>query len=298
MNEENFNFYDSNGSLNMFKPESLSEQLFFATTRIEVVYNDNSRGAGTGFLFHIEREEKKYIFLVSNKHVIEDSRNGVLTFNINKNGKPSLGQIYGVNLDNFENIWLKHPSNEIDIAIMPFAPIINELESSKNVRLYSKSIPDNLIPTEEVINNQIDAIEEILFIGYPNNIFDRKNLIPVGRRGITATPFVIDFEDKPIFLIDASVLPGSSGSPVFVCNIGSYSPKGKGLVVGHRFYFLGILASVFTMDEYKIVEQAEIPTRIIPVVKQSQMIDLGIVFKSHLIMEFVISTLKSKGINN
>ncbi|MFX0207035.1 MAG: serine protease, partial [Candidatus Hodarchaeota archaeon] len=277
----------------MFNPESLSEQLFFTTTRIEITHNDDSRGAGTGFLFHIEKEGKKYIFLITNKHVIKNSKKGVLMFNINEDGKPLLGQTYGINIDNFENVWINHPSNEIDIAIMPFAPVVNELEEIKKVKLYYKSIPDNLIPTEELIIDQIDAIEEILFIGYPNNIFDRKNLIPVGRRGITATPFAIDFEEKPVFLIDASVFPGSSGSPVFICNVGSYSPKGKGLVVGHRFHFLGVLSSVFTLDEYSVVEPHEIPTRIIPIVRQRQMIDLGIVFKSRIIKELIISTLRT-----
>ena len=44
------------------------------------------------------------------------------------------------------------------------------------------------------------------------------------------------------FVIDAACFPGSSGSPVFLYNNGSYRDKvNHGIVLGSRLYFLGIL---------------------------------------------------------
>ena len=57
--------------------------------------------------------------------------------------------------------------------------------------------------------------EEIVFIGYPSGLRDEHNSTPLIRRGITASPIWNDFGNDPIFLIDAGVYPGSSGSPVF-----------------------------------------------------------------------------------
>ena len=96
-------------------------------------------------------------------------------------------------------------------------------------------------------------------------------------------------------LIDASIFPGSSGSPVFLCNIGSYSPKGKGLVVGSRIFFLGVVTSVFIRKDLNTIELIHIPTGKIPVVATTQMVDLGIVYKAIVIKELIEDFLKTRG---
>ncbi len=120
------------------------------------------------------------------------------------------------------------------------------------------------------------------------------NLLPVVRRGITATPVSVDFERRPAFLIDASIFPGSSGSPVFLFNVGSYSPKGKGLVFGNRIFFLGILAYVFIRKDFNTIELIDIPTGKIPGVITTQMVDLGIVYKSIVIKELIEEILRNE----
>jgi hypothetical protein len=56
---------------------------------------------------------------------------------------------------------------------------------------------------------------EVLFVGYPNDVYDQVNNLPVIRAGKIASMPKVDFNGKPEFLIDAHVWPGSSGSPVF-----------------------------------------------------------------------------------
>ena len=277
----------------MIKPESIFENILFTTVRIEASLPDNSTSTGTGFVFNYEKNDKQYLFVVTNKHVIKNSIKGKLAFNLSDGEKPILGKVFTINYSNFESQWIGHPQDDIDVAIMPFAPVLNELYN-KGVQIFFKSITSDLIPSDKLLREDIDAVEDIVFVGYPNDIYDRRNLLPVVRRGITATPVSIDFEGKPAFLIDASIFPGSSGSPVFLCNIGSYSPKGKGLTAGSRIFFLGVVASVFTRKDLNTIELIDIPTGKIPMVATTQMLDLGIVYKSIVIKELIEEFLKTR----
>lgn len=278
----------------MIKPESIFENILFTTVRIEASLPNNSTSTGTGFVFNYVRNDKQYLFIVTNKHVIKNSIKGKLTFNQSDGEKPILGKVFTIDYSNFESQWIGHSQDDVDVAIMPFGPVYNEL-SNKGVQIFFKSITPDLIPSDKLLREDIDAVEDIVFVGYPNDIYDRRNLLPVVRRGITATPVSIDFEGKPAFLIDASIFPGSSGSPVFLCNIGSYSPKGKGLIAGSRIFFLGIVASVFTRKDLNTIELIDIPTGKIPVVATTQMLDLGIVYKSIVIKELIEEFLKTRG---
>ena len=276
------------------KPESIFENILFTTVRIEVTLPNNSISMGTGFIFNYVKNNKQYLFVVTNKHVIKDSIEGRLTFNQSDGEKPILSKVFTIEYPNFEKQWIGHPQQDIDVAIMPFAPVLNEL-SNKGVQIFFKSLTPDLIPSDKLLREEIDAVEDIVFVGYPSDIYDRRNLLPVVRKGITATPISVDFEGKPAFLIDASIFPGSSGSPVFLCNIGSYSPKGKGLVVGSRIFFLGVVASVFIRKDLNTIELIHIPTGKIPVVATTQMVDLGIVYKAIVIKELIEEFLKTRG---
>jgi len=277
-----------------FKPESIFENILFTTVRIEATLPNNSISTGTGFIFNYVKNKKQYLFVVTNKHVIKDSINGRLTFNQSDGEKPILGKTYTIEYSNFEKQWIGHSQQDIDVAIMPFAPVLNEL-SNRGVQIFFRAITPDLIPSDKILREDIDAVEDIVFVGYPSDIYDRRNLLPVVRKGITATPISVDFEGKPAFLIDASIFPGSSGSPVFLCNIGSYSPKGKGLVVGSRIFFLGVVASVFIRKDLNTIELIHIPTGKIPVVATTQMVDLGIVYKAIVIKELIEEFLKTRG---
>jgi len=276
------------------KPESIFENILFTTVRIEATLPNDSISIGTGFIFNYVKNDKQYLFVVTNKHVIKDSIKGKLTFNQSDGERPILGKVFTIEYPNFEKQWIGHSRHDIDVAIMPFAPVLNEL-SQRGVQIFFRSITPDLIPSDKQLREDIDAVEDIVFVGYPNDIYDRRNLLPVVRKGITATPISVDFEGKPTFLIDASIFPGSSGSPVFLCNIGSYSPKGKSLVAGSRIFFLGVVASVFIRKDLNTIELIDIPTGKIPIVATTQMVDLGIVYKSIVIKELIEEFLKTRG---
>lgn len=121
-------------------------------------------------------------------------------------------------------------------------------------------------------------------------------MIPIVRKGITATPFSVDFEGEPIFLIDGSIFPGSSGSPVFLYDRGSYSPKGKVLIAGSRIFFLGVVTSCYIINGNNQIESVDVPIKTEPIIITSQLINLGRVIKSKAVKELIEYILKKEGV--
>ena len=120
-------------------------------------------------------------------------------------------------------------------------------------------------------------------------MFDKTNYTPILRVGTTATPLQLDWESKPVFLIDASVFPGSSGSPVFYLEP---STEGRRNAIPK---LLGIVAAVFYRSSTGQVELVPAPTSVVPIAKYQEMIDLGVVFKGNLILETLDSFWKEHG---
>jgi len=102
------------------------------------------------------------------------------------------------------------------------------------------NIDENLLPSEKLLGD-LTALEEILMLGYPVGLWDTVNNMPIFRKGITATHPNLNYDGKDEFLIDAACYPGSSGSPVFLYNLGNYSNRQGGTVIGTRIALPGIL---------------------------------------------------------
>ena len=170
--------------------KTIAQQLFFSTIRIEMPTTTSSGlTSGTAFVFNYERDGKTFPFLVTNKHVVADSVSGIFFFTLGDEGKPLIGQKIHIVMDDFQKQWHGHPDTEADIAVMPLAPIVEKVRE-QGQKPFFKAIPRALIPTPEQLD-ELDAIEEIVFIGYPNGIYDAQNLMPIARRGTTATPVQI-----------------------------------------------------------------------------------------------------------
>ena len=121
------------------KPESIFENILFTTVRIEATLPNNSISTGTGFIFNYVKNDKQYLFVVTNKHVIKDTTEGKLSFNQSDGEKPIFGNVFTIGYPNFEKQWIGHPQQDIDVAIMPFAPVLNEL-SNRGVQKFFFSI--------------------------------------------------------------------------------------------------------------------------------------------------------------
>ncbi len=109
---------------------------------------------------------------------------------------------------------------------------------------------------------------------------------------MTATPVALDYQGVAAFLIDASVYPGSSGSPVFLLDKGTYQTRDGATVVGSRFYLLGVLAAVHAQNIDAEVVQAAGPL----IARFQQALGLGIVFRVSALDDCVDIALTNAGL--
>ena len=246
---------------------SFTEQLAYSTVRLTVNYEDGKIGWGTAFFFSLEDERKGTVpLLVTNKHVIEKEGEGkpirgvtggfrVTTADaiVNPNGHH-----VEVTLDRFHDRWHKHRDPAIDLVAMPVAQLFNDMAADSLLPFY-RCIPREMIPTEAELA-ELTAVEDVLMVGYPNSMWDETNNAPIFRNGITATHPAKLYNGRPEFMIDAACFPGSSGSPVFLYNVGSYVNREGGVHIGSRIKFLGVLwgGPQYTPDGS--LEPASIPT--------------------------------------
>jgi hypothetical protein len=278
---------------------TIAEQLFFTTVRIDTFTADDGLGAGTGFFLSHKINEVEYLFVVTNKHVVMGVEEGKFSFLKQKERLPALGDGFTLNVASKEwsQMWFGHPDPTIDIAICPLGPLLQFVKQQHGTDLFFRSVSTEMIPTKVQLA-ELDALESVTFVGYPNGVWDSKNLLPVVRQGTTASPIAVDFEGTPRFIIDASVFGGSSGSPVFILNQGSWATKQGGLVAGSRVLFVGVIAAVFFRTQMNQIIPVPIPTQIQPMAKQQEMIDLGIVFKAHTVVETVEEFLKANNLGS
>ena len=147
------------------------------------------------------------------------------------------------------------------------------------------SLDSSLIPTQNDLA-ELNALEDVVMVGYPSGIWDSKNNMPILRRGVTATHPALDYEGRREFMIDAACFPGSSGSPVFLFNMGSYAPKAGGIVVGSRIKLLGVLYAGPQFTAKGTVKVVTVPTQEKMMAESKIPLNLGLVIKSQELVAF------------
>lgn len=264
---------------------SKSEQLTYSTARIECK-TTNSTSTGTSFFYRFLDQGDAHIpALVTNKHVVKDTQQGRLHLTLRSpDGNPLPSQYMEIVLDDFEERWINHPDPDVDLCIMPIAPLLKEATEAGQQFFYT-ALDKSTIPTDEELS-KLTALEEVIMIDYPNGIWDKVNNMPIIRRGCTATHPNMNYEGKRDFMIDAACFPGSSGSPVFLFNIGSYAIRDEGITIGSRIKLLGIL---YAGPQHTVTGEIQIvnaPTYQYPIAVSSIPNNLGLVIKAARLHEF------------
>jgi len=227
----------------MIQPKAFTEQILFHTIRIEC---DGS--TGTGFLFAFQTDDRIPIpVIVTNKHVVDYKKHNKVKFSLHQ--KDSSGHILTeAVICEWESDWIHHPIGEIDLCCTLYEPI-NRAAKDKGIELFVTTCTDDMISTNEELND-MQTVNDVLMVGYPDGLFDKKHNLPIIRKGITATHPAIDYEGKSLGIIDMGCYYGSSGSPIYTYPGSAQYSKSKGLQIGVSISkFLGIFFAFICADD-------------------------------------------------
>jgi len=263
------------------------EHLSMITTPVILLKGDKMVSQGTGFYYELkDSSQSTILFLVTNYHV--------LTGYSPKESKPPKGDniIFYLHNDiknpgdvkqikfplftkNGKHIWLSSKEfPQADVAIIPLAASLYD-----GVKVF--------VISEDWAKSDIKVrpTSTITLIGYPYGYYDKKNWLPVWKTGSIASEPDVDFEGKPLFLVDISAFPGMSGSPAFAIAYGAYETIAGPTTVGHVQKFLGIYASMQMLKEEKYLEEIISESKLGFVVNES--LELAHIWKASLIIKII-----------
>ena len=262
---------------------SLAEMITYSTVLIRCEYSNGTSGSGTGFIINLcpNKENNTCIpVLITNHHVVSNSVKTVFEFcKADENGNPIDTQPFVFTYQG--NAWIHHPDSSVDLCCLLLAEALTELQKS-NTRVFYIPLETNLIPSRENLTD-LSAMEDVVMVGYPIGLSDAYNHKPIIRRGITSSHPKKDYQGKKETLLDMACYPGSSGSPVFVLNQGTYTTP-KGVTVGNRIYLLGVLYGGHEFNAQGVLHFSNLPNVPVPVTRIP--INLGIMIKAERVLEF------------
>lgn len=258
---------------------NIQEQLLHTTLRIECL---DAKGEvysiGTGFLLQRPVGENQVkLYLVSNKHVFASTESIALTFTKLKDGKPDIGNSVRLPISGIKNNIVQHPNPNVDIAVLECTGLFVLLPD----QLYFKAVSYNMLATFQ--EKELSVAENVYFVGYPDNRYDIKNNLPLVRTGIIASYPQYDYNGDPVFIIDAQVFPGSSGSPVYI-DLTFENMKNGQIVLGKRnIKLLGIVSQTMIRNN----QLKAVPTG--SQLLTEEVLGLGVVFKATEIKKIIDS---------
>lgn len=241
-------------------PTDLISQLTHIVVRLECEDLAGRRSYGSGYFFCFCSDGTTEIpCIVTNKHVVKNAVKGSFTLTFKKNdGTPDIGNHEVIEVFSLQRLVINHPKDEVDLVAIPIAPILlNGTRPGK--QYFHLALRKENIASAGLLAS-LSPMEEVVMLGYPNGLWDSKHNMPIVRRGITATHARLPWNGRPEFLIDAACFPGSSGSPVFLANRGSYASSNGGVTLGTRFALLGTLWGGPELTRTGEVVTVEVPT--------------------------------------
>lgn len=182
------------------------QNLIYSTVQI---YTDKKDG--TGVIMDLSFEPDVCVpVIITNKHVIEGCDDISITITVKLENGHYATQI--CKLVAVTNNCIIH--NEYDLCAVPLSLLFQTTYNMKRMIAASYVKISELALADTFAT--CDAISDVYVIGYPNAYRDRKNNLPIARKGVTSTPLFSDYEGRKEFLVDCGILEGSSGSPVFI----------------------------------------------------------------------------------
>lgn len=205
----------------------------------------SARGPGSGFLLFRPSDPEQnvgQVFLVTNKHVIADYDGDQDTANVRTMRHAAESVTLGLNERTYKGLrgvdwhcrlresdgtprWREHPDENVDVFIVNLTAMLDSHRPLQQAAFYVHVEFLGLRATRERFH--IAVGEDVLVAGYPLGLRQGSTNHPLLRQGMIATRPGEPLEElddhieglsrvSRAFLVDGAMLPGSSGSPVFL----------------------------------------------------------------------------------
>lgn len=265
---------------------SISEKIAYSTVKLTCEL-ENGYSEGTGYImqFKFNKENNSYkAVVITNKHVIANSKKITMFLNICKDGKPIDNEKRGISLSSevYSDYIKTHPSE--DLCAIDITQLLLLWKNNYNTDLFIIPISLDTIPKQEQLE-ELKRIEDVIMVGYPVGLIDEYNNKPIFRKGITATQPKLNYNNKREFLVDIACFHGSSGSPVFILNEDSYSDKFGNVTIGRRVYLLGTIYGNIAEKTHGDIKNVDNPTSASQIAQTNIPINIGTVIKSEALFE-------------
>jgi hypothetical protein len=255
------------------------------TTPVWLMRGQQPVSQGTGFLFASTSaaDQIETVFLVTNYHVVTghtpgtpgDARGERIRIVLHRDpDRPE--DVRPVELPLYDALgrplWLTsetHPN--ADVVLVPLPP-----QSYEDLRLF--------VFTEAHTRGdiRIRPTSGATLLGYPFGFYDTRHFLPVWKTGHIASEPDVDFEGRPVFLVDVSAFPGMSGSPVLAVANGIYESEDGVMRSGRVLKLLGVFSSMPAVRE-----ERPLVSTLDPGARQTveTTLELGYVWKAALIAD-------------
>lgn len=132
-----------------------------------------------------------------------------------------------------------HTDPQVDVAMIRVDDLLKDRLGTGNEYMQWSAVSEEDLPGNN--NIHVEVADDVVIIGYPKGFYDEKNVFPIVKSGIVASRWGLNFNDLPVFLIDAKLFPGSSGSLVITKPIDSVVVDGTPMYAKEKqFGFLGV----------------------------------------------------------
>lgn len=277
---------------------SFDKDLFGITTLIECG-TESFKSQGSGFYYNELSPQDPNIkggqwrkingtYLITNRHVALPRLNDkellpdYFVFNLRENVNDNVEWLQiRLNTDQLKERLILHPDQTIDVVVIKVDDlIIDTLKNNPDKKIIVGScLTNDNLPSNSPL--EMEVTSDIIVASYPRGFYDKVNKFPIVKSGIISSAWGLNFNGKPMFLIDAQLFPGSSGGLVIS------KPTNIAMIDGKlmrnkvkQFVFLGVYSGE-PIQQYNPVEIGDIT-----VVRKSSY-GLGNVWYSSLIPDII-----------
>ena len=192
-------------------------------------------GSATGFFF----ERGDDLFLVTNEHVVHDEDEGILpdllrlSLHRDPNDVTDNGDYDVALYAEGQPLWKTPPQHPADVSLLR----LNRGEITN--RFFIKALSAASFLPEKY---ELHPGEDVFVMGYPLGFYDERHNLPVFRNAMIGSVYGVPFKGLPLFLTDANLHPGTSGSPVITKPKSTWvdNEGNTDMVTGTVYYLVGI----------------------------------------------------------